>query len=275
MIPLVASGIFALARFCCEKCYVSSMELIRVVKAATALAMAGCSFQRRPLDAVYHLLRTQERSDGGWGDPEETAWVVGVVRGSGEEASVQISKAVSWLEGARARSGGWGRHSRDRARIPITGLISVLVPEVFTEKDLEWMKREWRIDFDSPVRLSYKGGFFLMAMAGREHNDLVDRTIEHLAKDQNGDGGFGPWKDHPIGSDPWSTGVVLWGLSKWVDRVDDTVLTKALDWLERTQLPSGYWAYHYLDEGTSLALIGAVSALKALATKKFSCALSS
>ena len=39
---------------------------------------------------------------------------------------------------------------------------------------------------------------------------------------------------------------------------------KALDWLERTQLPSGYWPYHYLDEGTSYALIGAVSALKAL-----------
>jgi len=100
----------------------------------------------------------------------------------------------------------------------------------------------------------------------------VFRTIEHLAKDQNEDGGFGPWKEHPIGSDPWSTGVVLWGLSRWIENVDPVVIEKALDWLRKTQLPSGYWPYHYLDDGTSLALIGAVSAMKALATKESSCA---
>ena len=135
-------------------------------------------------------------------------------------------------------------------------------------EDIDWLLDEWRKDFAGPVRLSYKAGFFLLAMAQKQKNDLIVQTISHLAQDQNDDGGFGPWRDHPIGSDPWSTGVVLWGLSKWIDLVDAMVIEKALAWLRKTQLPSGYWPYHYLDDGTSLALIGAVSAMKALATKE-------
>ena len=103
----------------------------------------------------------------------------------------------------------------------------------------------------------------------KDHEDeLVAQTIAHLAQDQNSDGGFAPWKGHPIGSDPWSTGVVLWGLSRWVDQVDHAVLEKALNWLQETQLPSGYWPYHYLDDGTSLALIGSVAALKSLKARE-------
>ena len=41
----------------------------------------------------------------------------------------------------------------------------------------------------------------------------------------------------------------------------------AVDWLNKTQLPNGYWSYHYLDDGTSMAVIGAVASLKALAGK--------
>jgi hypothetical protein len=132
----------------------------------------------------------------------------------------------------------------------------------------EWLLGQWKTDLLSPTSLSYKGAFFLIGIGSAEMIDcqfqLIDATILHLFRDQNDDGGFGPWKDHPIGSDPWSTGVVLWGLSRWIDRVDRSVVERALDWLEKTQLPSGYWPYHYLDEGTSYALIGAVSALKAL-----------
>jgi hypothetical protein len=58
--------------------------------------------------------------------------------------------------------------------------------------------------------------------------------------------------------------VVLWGLSQWIQIVNSEILIKALDWLERTQLPSGHWPYHYLDDGTAIALIGTVSALKNL-----------
>jgi hypothetical protein len=139
------------------------------------------------------------------------------------------------------------------------------VPSVIKPDDITWLANEWQRDYEGHVRLSYKAGFFLLAMREGYANNLVGQTVEHLAKDQNEDGGFGPWRNHPIGSDPWSTGVVLWGLSRWIRIVDKAVINKAISWLEKTQLPSGYWPYHYLDDGTSLALIGAVAAMKALA----------
>jgi hypothetical protein len=138
------------------------------------------------------------------------------------------------------------------------------------------VRREWERDLDSPIKLSYKGAFYLLSEATENcHNiDLPIDTLGHLEQDQNDDGGFGPWKNHPIGSDPWSTGVVLWGLSKWIDKVNPDVVERALRWLEKTQLPSGYWPYHYLDEGTSYALIGAASAIKALEKQGKSCVAS-
>lgn len=147
-------------------------------------------------------------------------------------------------------------------------IVIALVPDVATEADWGWLRNEWKRDLEKPVKLSYKGGFYLLAENADGPTSLIDSTIHFLKNDQNEDGGFGPWKNHPIGSDPWSTGIVLWGLSKWIDKIDPTVIKRALEWLARTQLPSGYWPYHYLDEGTSYALIGAVSAMKALAIFK-------
>lgn len=252
-----------------------ALEPIRSARGGWALTATGCESESRIFFRLVDQLLEKQKSDGGWSDPEETAWAIGLIRFTKGRNGTEISSATRWLESVRAEGGGWRHHPRDHVRIPTTALISVLVPEVLKETDLDWVTTEWQRDFESPVRLSYKAGFFLLAMAQGPANDLVVRTISHLAQDQNDDGGFGPWKGHPIGSDPWSTGVVLWGLSKWIDHVDTMVIEKALDWLRKTQLPSGYWPYHYLDDGTSLALIGAVSALKALATKEKSCVQSS
>ena len=203
-------------------------------------------------------------------DPEETAWVasfISVVKG---KTDMVVSNAIQWLKSNRHDNGGWGKHSRDRARIPTTSLVLALVPEAGVDEDYKWLTQEWTNDLSESVQLSYKAGFYLL-VAGhplfKGKLDLIDRTITHLVKDQNDDGGFGPWRNHPIGSDPWSTGVVLWGLSKWIDRFDSAVIERALQWLQATQLPSGYWPYHYLDEGTSYALIGAVSAMRAMASR--------
>ena len=117
------------------------------------------------------------------------------------------------------------------------------------------------------VQLSYKAGFFLLSTGNKKElvdSSLVEKTIEYLSQDQNDDGGFAPWKNHPIGSDPWSTGVVLWGLSKWGDRVDKQIFKKALMWLRKSQLPCGVWPYHYLDDGASMAVLGIVGAQKVL-----------
>jgi len=243
------------------------LEPIRKGRAAVSLLLAG-SDANSPLiiKACTHLLDAQV-DNRGWSDPEETAWAIGAIRRLGDEKKALTQSATDWLHAVRHPDGGWGLHPRDKARIRITALISELLPDVITEKDTQWLEQEWQKDFSSSVRLSYKAGFFLLAISNRSEDDLIARTIHHLVDDQNEDGGFGPWKGHPIGSDPWSTGVVLWGLSKWIDNVNKKAIEKAIDWLRRSQLPNGYWPYHYLDDGTSMALIGAVAALKALAGK--------
>jgi len=240
----------------------------RVARAVFSLLQAGCSAYTQAFQTIAEHLYQNQQPDGGWSDPVETAWaagIIGLVRGEKDDA---FKSAKGWLNAARNTGGGWGHHARDHARIPATALISVLVPEVIKKTDLGWMTTEWQRDFESPVRLSYKAGFYLLAMPKDQKDELVAQTIAHLCQDQNDDGGFAPWKGHPIGSDPWSTGVVLWGLSRWVDQVDHAALEKALIWLQETQLPSGYWPYHYLDDGTSLALIGSVAALKSIKARE-------
>lgn len=244
------------------------LESIRIARATCSLLFTGASARTPIFMTGAELLVRRQQLDGGWGDPEETAWVAGMLRLVRCDDDPSLCAARQWLSSARHSTCGWGRHARDQVRIPTTALVAALTPSVAQSEDSAWLANEWQRDFEGPVRLSYKAGFFLLAMAQRQENDLVVRTISHLISDQNDDGGFGPWKGHPIGSDPWSTGVVLWGLSKWIEHVDSVVIEKALDWLRKTQLPSGYWPYHYLDDGTSLALIGAVSAMKALATKE-------
>lgn len=64
---------------------------------------------------------------------------------------------------------------------------------------------------------------------------------------------FGPWRDHPCGSDPWCTSVAVLGLLTLADLIPGFVLERSLDWLQKNQLPSGMWAYHYIDEGTAMA----------------------
>lgn len=240
-------------------------DQVRMARSLYALAFSGTDVNSDHCRMPLNNVRRGQRADGGWVDTEETAWCTALMRYHYGPEDPAVRSALSWLNSIRRATGGWARHCRDEARIPTTGLIAGLLPDIIEDGDIDWLTGEWQRDFEGPVRLSYKAGFFLLAMPEGRANDLVTQTLAHLSEDQNEDGGFGPWRDHPIGSDPWSTGVVLWGLSRWINMVDKAVIHKAIAWLERTQLPSGYWPYHYLDDGTSLALIGAVAAMKALA----------
>lgn len=263
----VAAAICALASFLSDA-NTRSLESVRLGRACSALLIAGCNQESSLCRSVMEQILKKQNSDGGWSDPEETAWATSLIGRDEKKYGTAYKSALRWIACARKPTGAWGRNPRDQAKMPVTSLICFLTPEVIEDRDLDWLTSEWKRDLEAVVQLSYKAGFFLIGMAQRKGSDLISRTVSHLVEDQNDDGGFGPWKGHPIGSDPWSTGVVLWGLSKWIDHVDAKVIEKALDWLRKTQLPSGYWPYHYLDDGTSLALIGAVSAMKALAGKE-------
>lgn len=242
-------------------------EPIRIAHAGWTLLVAGCNPNNTLFKQVSEYLTQERFADGGWSDSDTSVFACAFLNQIDGNNKI-FREAIQWLENSRNPKGGWGHHPRDRARIPTTALALILLPEAASNKDYEWIAGEWARELDGPIQLSYKAGFYLLSANNESSDpDLSHRTINYLANDQNDDGGFGPWKNHPIGSDPWSTGVVLWGLSKWIDKVDPDVIKRALRWLENSQLPSGYWPYHYLDEGTSYALIGAVSAMRAMASR--------
>ena len=262
---IVPQAISALLKFL-NKSPERTIEPVRVARAGWAIIFAGCETSTPIFKDITKYLIQAQRDDGGWSDSEETAWCASFIARMHEEDDSNVTSAVEWLISTRHKGGGWGRHYRDQARIPVTAIVSALLPTTIEKADFVFLSETWRKDLADTVQLSYKAGFHLLAEADNKHADVVllEKTVAYLAQEQNEDGGFGPWRNHPMGSDPWSTGVVLWGLSQWIQMVNPEILIKALDWLEKTQLPSGHWPYHYLDDGTSIALIGTVSALKNL-----------
>ena len=175
-----------------------------------------------------------------------------------------LVKGRNWLSSMQLPCGAWGKSNRDQPRIPMTALASAIVPEAVNASGLEWLTKQWEADLASPVQLTYKGAFFLIAQAHSEascNNDLIDRTLTYLNDEQEENGGFSPWKGHPVGSEPWSTGVALWGLSTVGELIPRHTVERALSWLKARQLSNGLWPYHYLDDGTAMALIGISSIL--------------
>jgi len=215
------------------------------------------------------LVMSNHRSDGGWIDVEETLFAVKILSLVNSSFATKIRKGTEWLLSQRNSDGGWGKTNRDISRIPVTGLLLHLLPELSDERAVNWLKEEWRKDFEGPTRLTYKGAFFLLGLSASgvsvDDCSLVQDTYFFLHNEQNDDGGFGPWKDHPIGSDPWSTGIVLLGLLSYQDLVKKDVIEGAVNWLVENQLPNGLWAYHYIEEGSAYAYWGLVEALKYLA----------
>ena len=234
------------------------LDLQRLARVGYALVQAGCSLKGSFLARLGSYIAGNQQRDGGWTDAEETAWCLSFLNKFGNSYAEEIRLATAWLNSSRQSSGGWGKNNRDKSRIPITALVIALVPEVASVRDFEWLARQWQDDVSSPTQLSYKGAFFLLSVTSRtnQYAHLVDVTIDYLNNEQEEDGGFGPWKGHPVGSCPWTTGVVLWGLSKTASKVSSRTLKRAVAWLESKQLPNGLWPYHYLDDATAMVVIG-------------------
>jgi len=209
----------------------------------------------------------KQNKDGGWHDVFETAVVSYLIRDLLHLES-NYKKAIEWLKGQKSGNAAWGYAQRDIPRIPVTGLVLTLLPGLADEASLTWLEKEWRKDLNAETTLTYKGAFTLMAFASTgvtpQNPSLIADTIEYLASEQNDDGGFAPWKNHPVGSEPWSTGIDLIGLLSFPGLVKPEIIEKTLDWLAKNQLPNGLWPCHYIEEGSSYCYWGAVEALKYL-----------
>jgi len=258
-LEMTRSVIRALAYFTHEAMQ-QGLEPMRLARTGFALFASGCSRSAPfPGHALASYLTATQQHDGGWADVEETLWCLGYLSVFGDKYDVHLANGRNWLTSVRLPCGAWGKSERDQPRIPVTALATVLVPEIVNTSAIAWLKSEWEGDLAGLVQLTYKGAFFLLATRHPRFTNadgLIDRTFSYLFKEQEEDGGFGPWKGHPAGSDPWSTGVVLWGLSKFQSSIPTEIVERALSWFQSKQLPDGLWPHHYLDDGAAMALIG-------------------
>ena len=236
------------------------LECVRLARAGYALITSGCSRNAAfPGHLLASYLTATQQHDGGWADVEETLWCLGYLSIFGDKYDVHLANGRNWLSSVRLPCGAWGKSERDQPRIPVTALATVLVPEIVNTSAIAWLTSEWEGDLAGSVQFTYKGAFFLLATRHPRFTDadgLIGHTLSYLSKEQEEDGGFSPWKGHPVGSDPWSTGVVLWGLSRFQSSIPAEIMERALSWFQSKQLPDGLWPHHYLDDGAAMALIG-------------------
>lgn len=261
------SGVIASCQFLI-KALNSDLEVIRVARSAYILLAIGCSIHSTfSWDDIADYVAKRQHKDGGWNDVEETIWSLAILQRLSPNYDRNLKHGSEWLKSVRLPCGGWGKSDRDQPRLITSALMIELLPSVADKTTLNWLNSQWKADMSNPTKLTYKGGFFLLGngSAKRYVNSQINKeTLSYLADEQNNDGGFAPWKGHPIGSDPWTTGIVLWGLASSGELAPKTTIKRAIQWLESMQLPNGLWPYHYLDDGTAMALIGLSSALAVL-----------
>ncbi len=233
------------------------IELTRVCRLAVLLKESGIN----PNAVLYRKLAQKcidvQRDDGGWTDVVETMWCTSFLDFF-ENFSDSVEKALEWLRSQRHSDEGWGKSRRDSARIPVTGLLLYLLPKLSSNQDCKWLENKWYQERETEPCLTYKAAFTMMAFRQSgyhpENQDLIAKTTHWLCSQQNDDRGWGPWKEHSVGSDPWCTGISMVGLLQYADEVPQKVLCDGLEWLKEKQLPNGLWPYHYIDDGSSWAL---------------------
>ena len=150
-------------------------------------------------------------------------------------------------------------------RIPVTGLALYLLPEIATDKNLEWLENTWCLELNS---LTYKAAYTILAFNknGYKPNkiNLIYETATWLEEQQETSGGFAPWLNHPVGENVYCTAVALLALISMQDDSYRETIERAYEYLCVTQLKSGIWAYHEIEDGASWGLYALSQAEKYL-----------
>jgi len=259
-------GIDSLSQVVREFLY-KDIELLRVSRTAVLLKECGVNPFNPIFDELAQKCIKNQRNDGGWTDVEETLWCAAFLD-IYENHSNSVNKALIWLEKQEHKDGCWGRSDRDQARIPLTSLLLSFLPQMSSVNRFKWLENRWNDEQKMYPNLTYKSALTIMAFSHNnyipENNILINNSISRLCEQQNNDGGWGPWKNHPVGSDPWCTGICLVSLIDFHNKVPVEVLKNGLQWILKKQLPDGFWPYHYIEDGSSWALYGLINGNKLL-----------
>ena len=86
------------------------------------------------IDDLFTKILEEQKEDGGWKDVEETMWALAVLKYSKRNIK-SLNDGYGWLEKQKNSFGGWGRNSRDCARIPVTCRIAILHSHICKEDD--------------------------------------------------------------------------------------------------------------------------------------------
>ena len=182
-------------------------------------------------------------------------WALLYLKVTDHKNTEAFQRGLSWLKANRTSEFGWGRSLRDMARIPITGRVLHFLPELVGEEYLEGLERLWRSESNS---LTYKAAFALAAFRASDYTPrekgLLEETVSWLVSQQNSDGGFAPWRNHPVGSEIYCTAVALLGLTSFPELVERPCISNAVSWMGKTQLANGLWPYHQIEDGGAWGL---------------------
>jgi len=232
-----------------------NLELKRITKTATLLIMSGLSPNSIPARIPLKVIASQ-KNDGGWISILDTLWNIAFLKKLDyERYKVSIQLGLEFLSQNRNNSDLWGRSSRDIARIPVSGILLFLLPELAGERELTKLESLWTSEINSLV---YKAGYTLMAFKANEYiptnSQIIENTVKWLLKSQRPDGGFAPWKDHPVDSNVFCTSIAVLGLIQYPQYEDIIALNKAYTWLQTSRIKSGIWKYHEIEDGASWGL---------------------
>lgn len=239
--------------------YRKGIEINRISKTCALLLMSGLSSG----DINPHILERclcSQQNDGGFVGNTDTLWNAKLLDFF-PEYQVQRDSAVRWLRQNNGSEPGYGRSKRDMHRIPVTGLALFMFPEIADRETLEWLERTWLSEKNS---LTYKAAYTLLAFHQCNakpvyHPSMLHETVEWLISQQQDSGGFGPWLNHPVGENVYCTAVAMLGIMSDSEKHHESVL-RAYQYLCMTQLKTGIWPYHEIEDGSSWGLFALTQA---------------
>lgn len=247
----------------CNEMFRKNIEIRRITKTCTLLLLSGLSPYDIPKVIIDKCLSSQ-MADGGFIGNTDTLWNIKFL-----EFYPQYKKerecAIKWLISNNGDEEGFGRSKRDMHRIPVTGLALYLLPEIATKKNLEWLEDTWSLELNS---LTYKAAYTILAFNKNKYkpkkSKLIYETAIWLMEQQERSGGFAPWYNHPVGENVYCTSIALIALISMQDILYDETIKRAYKYLCETQLNSGIWPYHEIEDGASWGLYALSQAQKYL-----------